>query len=146
MLPSLILSGLKGKLPPLVNPDIVHDFVYVEDVTEAYLLAAAQSGQEPSAVYNVGAGGQITLREVVDIVRRILGINAEPEWGSMPNRQWDTNVWVAENKKIQEDLGWAPRYTFERGFCSMVNWLTDSPEILELYYRLRREAVSGAFC
>ncbi|MCC7448054.1 MAG: SDR family NAD(P)-dependent oxidoreductase [Anaerolineae bacterium] len=125
LMPTLIQRGLRGELPPLVNPDIARDYVYTEDVNDAYLLAATMSDQEPGAVYNVGTGVQTTLRDVVDVARRIMGISVEPEWGSMPNRQWDTSVWVSDNRKIVTELGWKPRYTFEQGFRLMVDWMCD---------------------
>ncbi len=125
LMPTLIRRGLRGELPPLVNPDIARDYVYTEDVNDAYLLAAATADQEPGAVYNVGTGVQTALREVVDMARRAMAISAEPEWGSMPNRQWDTNVWVSDNCKITTTLGWTPRRTFEQGFRLMVDWMRD---------------------
>lgn len=140
LIPTLILRGLKGELPPLVNPDIARDFVYVEDVNEAYLLAATRPNQQPSTVYNVGTGVQTSLREVVDLARRVMGITVEPVWRSMPNRQWDTSVWVADNRKIKDGLGWRPRHTFEQGFRLMVNWFRDKPALQRLYYKCLRES------
>jgi UDP-glucose 4-epimerase len=122
LMPTLIQKGLQGELPPLVNPMIARDYVYVEDVVDAYLLAVTQPHQEPGAVYNVGTGIQTSLREVVDVARRVMNIPAEPAWGTMPNRQWDTTVWVANNHKIRTELGWQPRYTFEQGFRLIVDW------------------------
>jgi nucleoside-diphosphate-sugar epimerase len=139
LMPTLILRGLKGKLPPLVNPDIARDFVYVDDVCEAYLQAATRPGQEPGAVYNVGTGIQTSVREVVDVARRVMGITVEPEWGSMPDRQWDTNVWLSHNRKIQDELGWRPRHTFEQGFALMVNWLRNNPGLQSFYHQYQRE-------
>lgn len=134
LMPSLILRGLKGEVPPLVNPDVARDFVYVDDVSEAYLLAATRPAQELGAVYNVGTGVQTSLREVVKVARRVMGITVEPGWGSMPDRQWDTNVWVADNRKIRDELGWQPCYTLEQGFRSMVDWFCNNPVIQKLYY------------
>ena len=140
LIPTLILRGLNGELPPLVNPDITRDFVYVDDVSESYLLTATRPNQEPGAVYNVGTGVQSSLREVVDVARRVMGITVEPEWGSMPDRQWDTNVWVSDNRKIQGELGWRPRYTFEQGFRTMVNWFRDNPALQHLYHERHLKA------
>ncbi|MEM8805746.1 MAG: GDP-mannose 4,6-dehydratase, partial [Cyanobacteria bacterium P01_G01_bin.38] len=122
LMPTLIAQGLQGKLPPLVNPDIARDYVYVDDVNEAYILAATRATSERGVVYNVGTGIQVRLREVVEVACRVLGITAAPEWGSMPNRQWDSSVWIANNHKIQTELGWFPRYSFEQGFKSMTDW------------------------
>lgn len=126
LMPTIIMKGLHGKLPPLVNPEIARDYVYVDDVNEAYLLAATRPSQELGAIYNVGTGIQTSMREVVEVARRVMNLTAEPEWGSMPNREWDTNAWVSNNLEIQSALAWRPRYTLESGFRQMVNWFKDN--------------------
>jgi len=125
LMPTLIRYGLMGKFPPLVNPDTARDYVYIDDVVDAYLLAATKPNQESGAVYNIGSGVQTSLREVVQVVRQVFNITQEPEWGSMPQRLWDTNCWVANNQKAQDELGWRPRFTFEQGFRKMVAWFSD---------------------
>jgi len=127
LMPTLITQGLKGRLPKLVNPDVAHDYVYVDDVCDAYILAATSPNQEPGAIYNVGTAVQTPLREVITIAQKVLNIKAEPVWGSMPNRQWDTHRWVADNRKIKEMLGWRTKYTFEQGFQMMADWFRDNP-------------------
>ena len=122
LFPAVISAGMKGQLPPLAKADTSRDFIYVEDVIDAYLLAASCSDGEFGAVYNVGTGVQTTLRDVVQIARRYFGISSEPKWGTMPNRGWDTDVWVADSCKLQDELGWRPRFTVERGFQKMVDW------------------------
>jgi dolichol-phosphate mannosyltransferase len=119
LMPTLIEHGLRGTLPPLVAPDVARDYVYLDDVIDAYLRAAARPTEELGAVYNVGTGVQTSIREAVEVARRVLGVTAEPQWGSMPNRGWDTNVWVADASRIRQALEWRPRYTFEEGFREM---------------------------
>jgi len=138
LMPTLIMRGLKGELPPLVNPDVAHDYVYVEDVIEAYLLSATQPNQKLGAVYNVGTGVQTSLRQAVDIARRVMNIRVEPVWETMSNRKWDINVWVADNQKIRAELGWQPRHTFEQGFRLMVNWFHANPSMSN-FYQLHRQ-------
>jgi len=133
LMPALIVRGLRGKLPPLVNPDVARDYVYVDDICEAYLLAATRTGQEPGAVYNLGTGVQTSLGEVVSTARKLMNITAEPEWGAMPNRQWDTSVWVADHRKALDELGWRPEFTFERGLGRMHGWFLENPELLRFY-------------
>lgn len=132
LLPTLIRQGFTGELPPLVAPDIVRDYVYVEDVVDAYLLAATRPAQKPGAVYNVGTGVQTSLCEVVEVAWRVMNITAKPEWGTMPNRDWDTTVWVADNREIRAELGWQPHYTFEQGFRVMVDWFRSNTAVWDL--------------
>jgi len=53
----------------------------------------------------------------------------------MPNRRWDTHVWVADNKKIHEELGWYPEYNFEQGFRLMLNWFHSHPAMKDFYQK-----------
>ncbi len=127
LIPTVIRRGMQGDLPPLADPGSAHDYVYVEDVCDAYLLAAGSPEQEPGSIYNVGTGVQTSLRDVVEIARRTLKIATEPRWGSLPNYAWDTSVWVADSRKIQHALGWRPRHGFEAGFRLTAEWFrTDS--------------------
>lgn len=122
LIPTLIEAGLTNSLPGLVAPDTARDYVYVDDVVDAYLLAAATPGSDRGAVYNVGSGRQTTLREVVDVARRVLNISVEPEWGTMDGRSWDTDVWVADPALIRRQLGWKAAHSLEEGFRATVAW------------------------
>ena len=125
LMPTLIRRGLSGELPPLVSPDTARDYVYIDDVVDAFLLAAGSRVQKSGAVYNLGTGVQTSLRQVVDVARKVLAIRAEPQWGEMTARPWDTNCWVADNRLIRQELGWAPQYSFEDGFRNMVEWANE---------------------
>jgi len=136
LLPTLILHGRRKSLPPLAGPTVAHDFVFIDDVCEAYLLAAEKSGPAFGEIYNVGTGKQTTLSEVVETAREVMDIPSEPRWSSMPERPWDTQVWIANPRKIQTELGWFPRHTFARGFSKTVKWFEDNPSMRELYERV----------
>jgi UDP-glucose 4-epimerase len=133
LMPTLAVQGLHGRLPPLVDPQIARDYVYVQDAVEAHLLAASIPGQEPGAVYNVGTGRQTSLAEAVEVARRVMSIEALPRWGSMAPRGWDTSTWVADSGRIRDRLGWRPRHTLEQGLEHLVRWLKENPEMLSHY-------------
>lgn len=132
-IPMLVVKGLRGRLPKLVNPSVSRDFVYVEDVGEAYVLAATRPHQEPGAIYNIGSGAQTSIGHVVETALRVMKIRTEPLWGSMPNRSWDTNIWKADTSLAKRELGWEPRYTFEEGFRRTITWFQENPAMLEFY-------------
>lgn len=132
LVPALVLRGLAGELPHLVDPAIARDFVYAGDVVEAFLLAA-NPGVARGSIYNVASGRQTSLAEAVETVRTLLGVEAEPEWGSMPNRSWDTDTWVGDIALIERDLGWRPRHDFESGLAATVEWFRRTPELRALY-------------
>ena len=125
LMPRLIRHGLVGRLPPMASPDTARDYVYVEDVADAFLSVAHSSDAEPGAIYNVGTGVQTPLREIVALARSTIGIATEPQWRSTPDRPWDTHVWVANTEKIRSELGWAPKYRLDEGFPAMVRWVSE---------------------
>jgi dolichol-phosphate mannosyltransferase len=138
LMPALIVHGLAGRLPPLVDPRVARDYVYADDVSEAFVRAAAKPHPEPGPVFNVGSGTQTTIRRVVDVARRVLAIAEKPRWGTMPNRQWDTATWVSDSRAIRRALGWKPRYDVERGFRQMVAWMRAEPGRVGWYRAARR--------
>ena len=120
---------MNGEFPPLVAPDTARDYVYVEDVVDAFLLAAAKIQRGAGAIYNVGTGVQTSLRGVVEVARTVLSIDSAPDWGSMAARQWDTQVWVADPRKIAAELGWQTSMSFEQGFRKTHQWYQSEPWI-----------------
>jgi UDP-glucose 4-epimerase len=133
LMPVLVNHARRGALPPLVNPETARDFVYVEDACEAFLLAARTPSPSGSTIYNVGSGAQTTLRQVVDVARRTLGITAEPEWGSHEQRAWDTDAWVSNPEKIGRELGWSARTALDEGLSSLASWMDEHTELSERY-------------
>ncbi len=133
LMPTLVSRGLRGELPPLVKPDIARDFVFVDDVTSAYLGAAGQGGLEQGAVYNVGTGIQTTIADAVSVARDCLDIPQEPQWASMEQRTWDSTSWVCDNRKIVTDLGWNPQYSFREGFEVLIDWFRRNARLRHRY-------------
>jgi nucleoside-diphosphate-sugar epimerase len=133
LFPTLVVRGLGGELPPLANPRTAHDFVFVDDVVDAFVLAASRAHTEAGAIFNVGTGTQSSLADVMDLACRVLSIPARPAWETYADRMWDTPVWIAESSKARRVLGWQPRYTLEAGFRVLVQWFTENPEYLRRY-------------
>tara|TARA_R110002096_G_scaffold15071_6_gene53164 strand:- start:502 stop:1440 length:939 start_codon:yes stop_codon:yes gene_type:complete len=127
LIPSLIEAGLQKIFPPLVDPDISRDFVFVDDVVDAYLQLAEQfsSGSylgRDNQIYNVGSGNQLSLGKIVSLCQQEFAIQDEPTWGTMPNRKWDSAIWCSDPKKIQTAIGWSARTTFVEGFKKTIEW------------------------
>ncbi len=100
LIPQMVINGLHGKYPNLVNQDTARDFIFINDVIDVFLAAAMAQTSEYGEVYNVGSGKQTSLKQLVEIFKSLFEINDQPQWGSMNNRSWDTNVWVCDNKKM----------------------------------------------
>ena len=127
---SVIREGFAGKLPPFVDPAIARDFIHTEDVCDALILLANADADDPTGIYNLGSGVQTTIGDVARISREFFGIQAEPDWGSMPNRRWDTTCWVSDSSKIEREFGWKPKRNFEQGFRETAEWYQSRREWL----------------
>jgi nucleoside-diphosphate-sugar epimerase len=136
LIPTVVLDGLDGGYPPLVAPDTARDFVYVDDVVEAF-AAALTADVPPGAIYNVGTGVQTSLRTVADVSRAYFGIAAEPRWGTMAGRTWDTSTWVANTERARAELGWRASTPFEEGFGRTAAWLSEFPQRRSFYQTAR---------
>lgn len=131
LIPALVIHGLRGGLPPLVSPHTARDFVYVDDAVDAILHIAAAG--RPGAIYNVCTGVQSTLREVVEIARRVLDIRAEPAWTSMASRPWDTDMWIGSPDFTARETGWRPQVDLSAGLQQTVEWIAEHPSMREFY-------------
>lgn len=131
LLPSLVASALSGTLPQLSSPDAVRDFIYIDDVVDAYLLAA--ENPTAGAIYNVGCGRQTRLDELVELCRSEFGINEEPQWDSSQARPWEVPIWVADPQKITNELGWQPRHDLRSGLRELAEWMRGRAELTVRY-------------
>ena len=135
LIPRCVAFGLRDTLPALARPDLAHDFVHVDDVVNAYVLAAVNARRLPGAVYNIGTGRQSCLREVVDLVRSTMALSAEPRWCSMPDRPYDTTNWRADIALAKKELGWSPAIPLESGIRLFHEWLKSSDSLADVYVR-----------
>jgi len=131
LIPMLLKHGLQGSYPPLVSPDTARDFVYVDDVIDAYCKALITPNIPRGGIYNIGSGIQTKLGELVQVVNELFTISADPVWESMPARLWDTNVWVADITRARQELDWIPQYSLKDGLRKMTDWLHDHQEYID---------------
>lgn len=121
LFPTIIQRSLRGEALEMVSPQTARDFVYIDDVVDAYLQIdrlAAHVGE----TFNIGTGVQSTLRDVVDAVQQAVGAEVPVRWGTMPSRIWDTDTWVADGTKARRLLQWSPSTRLEEGVRRMVGW------------------------
>lgn len=133
LLPNLLRQALAGKLPPFVDARTSRDFIHVDDVCAAFIMAAAK--MHPGLYgesFNIGSGAKTTIAELAETTRRIFNVEAEPRFGTMEGRAWDLAEWYADPRKAMQQLGWRPAIGLEEGLRSMSRWvaqLSDSEMI-----------------
>jgi nucleoside-diphosphate-sugar epimerase len=121
LVPTLIRLCLEGKDLTLVPPETARDFVYVDDVVDAY-LRLGQLARLSGEILNIGTGVQSTIKEVVQAILRFTNAKVACHWGAMKPRIWDSATWVADCTKSNLLLGWRPQTTLEEGLQRTVSW------------------------
>jgi UDP-glucose 4-epimerase len=114
----LALQAAQGRRPHLQvfgsdypTPDgtCVRDYIHVDDLAEAHLLALERLEPGRELYYNLGIGRGYSVREVIRAVEEVTGKRVPVQEGA--RRAGDPAVLVASSTRIQRELGWTPRYT-----------------------------------
>jgi len=133
----IILQVALGKRPHIsifgddyATPDgtCIRDYIHVTDLSDAHILAVEKLRRgEESSVYNLGNGKGFSVKEVVDIARKVTGhaIPAVIE----PRRAGDPAVLIASSERTRAELGWKPRHdSLEQIIESAWAWHQSHPD------------------
>jgi len=95
------------------------DFIYVEDVARANLMAATSSITDN--VINIASGTETSLNQLAETLGRVMGVKLPPEYG--PARK-ATPVFrrLADTRKAERMLGFKSQFSLEEGLRSLVQW------------------------
>lgn len=118
--------GIFGEDYPTADGTCVRDYIHVNDLAEAHLLALEYlAGGGSSDVFNLGSGDGYSVKEIIETARRVTGreIKATVE----PRRAGDPSVLIASNKKAAEVLGWKPVRGLEEIISDAWAWHSGHP-------------------
>jgi len=105
----------------------VRDYVHVSDLASAHLLALTALSQSDRLIYNLGNGLGFSVRQVIDVARRVTG-HPIPAMES-PRRTGDPAILVASSAKIRRELDWKPRFPdMEKIIGSAWEWHREHPQ------------------
>ena len=118
--PIFITRMLAGE-PPVIYGDgeQTRDFVFVEDVAQANLLAAEATGVS-GEVFNVASAESLTVNRLARTIADVLGRALTPIYA--PERAGDIRHSAADIDKIEAVLGYSPRFDFRRGLERTIAW------------------------
>ena len=94
---------------PTPDGTCIRDYIHVEDLAEAHLLAYQALEDREQLIYNLGNGAGFSVREVIESARRVTGHPIPVD--VVPRRPGDPAVLIASSEKIGRELGWKPRHT-----------------------------------
>jgi len=104
--PTVLAAAADSTTVPLTASGRRRDWVWVGDVVDACVRAAADDALPPGQVLNLGTGVQTANEELVDLAERATGRSIARAPGAHPGRSWDTADWVCDPSRARRLLGW----------------------------------------
>lgn len=120
LFPIVFEKLIAGETPAIFGDDYatedgtnVRDYVHVGDIAAAHAEAAKRliSGDSIEVAYNLGSGDGLSVKQIMDAMVRVTGIDFTPEIG--PRRPGDPDRIVATGELAARDLDWKMRYTVD---------------------------------
>jgi len=138
LIPLILLNAVNGKPLPIYGDGLnVRDWLYVEDHCEALRLVLDKG--RVGEMYNIGGRCEKTNLDVVHAVCNILD-EMLPDSRYAPHDSLITFVkdrpghdrrYAIDSSKIERELGWTPKETFETGIRKTIQWYLDNPQWVE---------------
>jgi nucleoside-diphosphate-sugar epimerase len=123
LIPSVTTGLLRGENPPVGSGKRLVDWIFVDDVVEAFLCAARVS-TPPGTVVDVCSGHPITVRETLEKLDRIVGGSGAPRFGALPDRVADVDQ-IGDPQPAAEVIGWRPTTDLADGLRRTVEWYAE---------------------
>jgi UDP-glucose 4-epimerase len=115
LIPNILRAAL-GRLPhvevygtdyPTPDGTAIRDYIHIEDLSDAHLLALDGTQPGEHRIFNLGNGNGFSVREVIAAAREVTG--AEIAVKEAPRRPGDPPRLVAASDRIRAELGWEAR-------------------------------------
>lgn len=129
LIPLMISNALEDKnLPVYGDGKNIRDWLHVHDHCTAIDLVLHDG--KPGEVYNIGGNNE---KENIEIVKLILNYLDKDESliKFVDDRLGHDRRYAIDSTKIQEKLGWKPKYTFETGIKETIQWYLENPDWIE---------------
>ena len=121
LIPSVVRHALAGRPIDLTPGDQARDFVYVEDVADAF-VAAATTDAAVGGTFNVCTGTAVTVRDIVRHVLAGTGSASVARFGALSYRPTELPVLSGDTSHAEQILGWRARVSLEEGLDRTIAW------------------------
>lgn len=123
-LPYLINNCIDNRDFKLTKGDQIRDYLYVKDFNLA-LIKALNNQRAYGEVLNIASGFPISIKEVTESVREIIG-KGNPIYGGIDYRQGESMNLYANITKAKEILNWEPKFNFKDALKKVISWYQEN--------------------
>ncbi|MGA9098545.1 MAG: NAD(P)-dependent oxidoreductase, partial [Methanotrichaceae archaeon] len=119
LVPSVILSLLKGEVALCTHGNQIRDLLYVKDVADAFITLVESDVSGP---INIASGNPVRLKDVIYKIADKLNMQDLIQLGVLPVPKDDPSLLVANVSRLENELNWHPKYDLDRGLEETINW------------------------
>ncbi|MFD4179665.1 NAD-dependent epimerase/dehydratase family protein [Rhodococcus sp. NPDC058514] len=120
LIPYVARSLMRGEVPRLSSGVQKFDWVYVDDVVEAFIRAASAADVEGESL-DVGSGELVSVHSIVERIVRLAAGTTRPQFGAVPDRPRECSL-LADVQRTRAVLGWQAGTSLEDGLVTTVEW------------------------
>lgn len=126
LIPLMVSNAMEGKTLPIYGTGKnVRDWLYVEDHCQAIDLVLRNG--KPGEVYNVGGHNERSNNEIVNLIVKHVGASKDLI-KYVKDRPGHDLRYAIDPTKIETELGWKPKYTFDKGIIKTIDWYENNED------------------
>ena len=125
-IPTVARSIILKKTINLTPENQRHDFIYTDDVSNAYLHALQKGLKIKGKTLNIGTGKEYTNDEIIQKLFKVTNKKTRVKKGAYTKRTWDSSHWVADISYAKKMLEWKPAYTIDKGLHTAYSWFEEN--------------------
>jgi NAD dependent epimerase/dehydratase len=127
IIPTIVMQAIRGETIELGNLNPTRDLNFVVDTVEGFVRAAV-TPQAVGGTYNLGTGREISMRDLVDLIARLLGRKITPVANGARVRPSGSEVerLLADASQARAILGWTSTVSIEEGIGRTIEWLRNN--------------------
>jgi len=114
-----ILKMQKGQTVSVRNPNALRDYIFIDDVIDAFTLCIKNYSKLSGEIINIGRGSQISMKYMVELLAKQIGSKTKIIFGK-PIK--DKNMWQADIRRAKLKLGWTPKTNLAKGVRTTLEW------------------------
>lgn len=130
-LPTIIRAIIRGTPIKLTSGKQRRDFIYVDDLVDAYIKTLKNGDKLSGKILNIGTGKEYTNDEVVGTLFKVTKTKVSIKKGAFPIRIWDSSHWVADITQAKKLLNWKPKYSLVKGLKATYEWFLKNGNLYE---------------
>jgi len=119
LVPSVVLSLLRGGRAGCSHGRQVRDFMHVEDVASAFV---ALLDSDVAGIVNIGSGEPVTIHSLIVQIAAMIKAEGRVEFGAISAAPSDPPVLIPDVRRLHDEVGWTPRWKLNDGLAHTIDW------------------------